>query len=87
MSDFPWSYHNRTKVDKEEVIGHMDPNATLGEIKLVSEQITAGYGDSLTDTQIADLAYRLATLTSDLDRWITDGGSLPTVWNASHPPF
>jgi hypothetical protein len=63
----------------------MDPNATLVLIRtMVSAVLTE---EDITDEDLRETAVTLANAVDDLDQWVTGGGNLPTVWNASHPPF
>lgn len=59
---------------------HMDPNETLRRIR---ELIQTDIHRDLSEDESSDLL----DLVNHLDKWITNGGFLPTVWNASHPPF
>jgi hypothetical protein len=54
----------------------MDPNATLGRLRFLSQQIRATANNRLK----ADLSDELSTRFEELDNWIATGGSLPIAW-------
>jgi hypothetical protein len=63
----------------------MDPNATL---VLIRTMVTALLTEQdMSEEDRNETAVTLANAVDDLDQWITKGGFLPAVWNASHPPF
>lgn len=55
----------------------MDPNATIQEMRRISERLHCGEMD---DGDKIDAAHRLAELFDALDEWILKGGFLPTSW-------
>jgi hypothetical protein len=59
----------------------MDPDATLAEIRTLNEK-AANYGELSGDE-----ANRLVELVESLDEWLTNGGFLPTPWNALRSPL
>lgn len=52
----------------------MDPDATLAEVRLLSQRLLEESGGGLD-------ALRLAELVESLDGWISRGGFLPSDWN------
>lgn len=66
-------------------------NYQLETIRDLIRYIEQGHPDDdlhpFTRLDILGYGSQLAIRVRDLDRHITAGGDLPTVWNASHPPF
>lgn len=59
----------------------MDPNATLKDMRSLSEAILVEHDKDFPDAdKLAALATELAESMRDLDRWINRGGFLPSDW-------
>ena len=55
----------------------MDSNKTLANIRAIVIEMNRG----CTDGEYASLADELSWMIRDLDKWISNGGFLPTAWS------
>lgn len=58
----------------------MNPNILLAEIRLLSSRIQAELDAHPQASELANAAHALATLTDQLDGYLSHGGAAPDAW-------